>query len=69
MDKLIKALQIFLKYDNPTYPTQCEHDELMICGNYNPERMSAADVAELEELGFRWSDNYEVFQSLRFGSA
>ena len=30
MEKLIEALQIFLKYGNPDYPTHCEHDELTI---------------------------------------
>lgn len=69
MDQLIKALQIFLKYDNPTYPTHCEHDELWICGNYDPARMSAEDVAELDELGFHWDESDESFKSFWFGSA
>ncbi len=30
MRDLIKALQIFLKYNDVTYPTHCEHDELTI---------------------------------------
>ena len=30
MKNLIKALQIFLKYGNPKWPTHCEHDNLYI---------------------------------------
>ena len=32
MDKLIEALQIFLKYKNEEYPTNCGHDALYIMG-------------------------------------
>jgi hypothetical protein len=32
MEDLIKALQIFLKYGNPNYPTNCSHDELFVIG-------------------------------------
>jgi len=69
MDKLIEALQIFLKYGNPEYPTHCEHDVLHICGIY-PEKVSEEDKKKLDELGFfvgeEWSDH---FISFRFGSA
>lgn len=30
MEDLIKALQIFLKYGNPDYPTYCLYDELWV---------------------------------------
>lgn len=32
MDKLIQALQIFLKYKNEESPTHCEHDVMMVVG-------------------------------------
>lgn len=67
MDKLIEALQIFLKYDNPTYPTHCEHDELWICGDYDPEKMSKEDLEKLDDLGFDWDG--ESFKSFKYGSA
>ena len=69
MDKLIEALQIFLKYDNQKFPTHCEHDELWILGNYDPERMSAEDVEKLSDLGFYYSEDDEAFKSYFFGSA
>ena len=69
MEKLIKALQIFLKYDNPQFPTHCEHDELWICGDFDPEKMSAEDLAELEKLEFTWDENDDSFKSYWFGSA
>ena len=69
MDDLIKALQIFLKYGNPQYPTHCEHDILMIA-EIEPDKVSTEDKAELEKLGFTVSDEYsEIFVSYRFGSA
>ena len=37
MEDLIKALQILLKYGNPSYPTHCEHDELRVHG-IDPEK-------------------------------
>lgn len=70
MSKLIEALQIFLKYGDPQYPTHCEHDVLTICG-IDPDDVSDEDKAKLDELGFHVSDEYgfEHFQSYRFGSA
>lgn len=68
MEKLIKALQIFLKYGNPAYPTHCEHDELTICG-INPADVSDEDKKELDELGFFVAEDEECFKSYRFGSA
>ena len=68
MDKLIEALQIFLKYGNPAYPTHCEHDTLCICG-IEPEDVSPEDTKKLDELGFFVSEEYDGFISFRFGSA
>lgn len=66
MENLIKALQIFLKYGNPDYPTHCEHDEMWICG-IEPDDVSDEDKKELGELGFFESD--DAFKSFRYGSA
>jgi hypothetical protein len=66
MENLIKALQIFLKYGNPKYPTHCEHDVLHIVG-INPDEVSHEDIIELESLGF--SNDEDGFYSFKFGSA
>jgi hypothetical protein len=68
MEDLIKALQIFLKYGNPYYPTHCEHDCLHV--NIDYDVVSDEDKAELLKLGFRrCSDSGEdKFSSFRFGS-
>ena len=69
MADLIEALQIFLKYNNPKWPTHCEHDVLTICG-VTPSEVSDEDKKRLDELGFIVSEDYgECFQSFRFGSA
>lgn len=65
MDKLIEALQIFLKYDNPSSPTHCEHDELTVC--VDPALVSAEDTKKLDELGF--IADGDCFKSFRYGSA
>lgn len=68
MEKLIEALQIFLKYGNPDYPTHCEHDEMWICG-INPDDVSQDDKDKLKELGFFVSESDNSFKSYRYGSA
>jgi hypothetical protein len=69
MKELIEALQILLKYGNPTYPTHCEHDVLTIVG-ISPDLVSDEDKARLDELGFFVSNEYgDGFQSFRYGSA
>lgn len=67
MDKLIKALQIFIKYKNKEYPTNCSHDVLEVCG-IGKEEISKDDVITLEELGFHWSDEYDSWISFKYGS-
>lgn len=64
MDKLIEALQIFLKYDNPQFPTHCEHDQLFV--NVNPALVSREDQTKLETLGFIPND--DGFISFKYGS-
>ena len=68
MEKLIEALQIFLKYNNKTYPTHCEHDILMIVG-ITEEEVSEEDKHKLDELGFFWSSEDDCWVSFRYGSA
>lgn len=68
MKKLIEALQIFLKYKDETYPTNCEHDELCIMA-VTFDEVSVEDRNILEELGFFWSDSDECWKSFHYGSA
>lgn len=65
MKDLIEALQIFLKYGNPDYPTHCEHDTMYVM--IDPELVSDEDKARLDELGFSEGDNN--FYSYQYGSA
>ena len=70
MKDLIEALNIFLKYGNPSYPTHCEHDIMCICG-IEPDDVSDEDKAQLEKLGFHVGSEFgdEQFQSFKYGSA
>ena len=65
MENLIKALQIFLKYGNPNYPTNCSHDELMV--SISPDLVSEEDLKTLEELSFI-PNEYDGFSSYKYGS-
>jgi len=67
MDKLIQALNILLKYENPKYPTHCEHDTLYIC--ISPEKVSQEDLKILENLGICEDIEEDCFYSYRYGSA
>ncbi len=68
MENLIKALQIFLKYKNETYPTHCEHDVLMVVG-ITEDEVTDEDKAELKELGFFFNNEYDCWSSFYYGSA
>lgn len=68
MDKLIEALQIFLKYKNEQWPTHCEHDILMIIG-ITEDEISEEDKEKLDKLGFSWNSEYDCWASYRYGSA
>ena len=68
MEELIKALQIFAQYGNPSRPTHSEHDELTIM-EISKEQVSDDDLIELKRLGFFWSDSDMCFKSFRYGSA
>lgn len=67
MDDLIEALVIFRKYTDERWPTHCEHDVMYVC--VDPDAVSDADKAKLDELSFIPSDDEECFASYRFGSA
>jgi hypothetical protein len=67
MKDLIEALQIFLKYGDTPFPTNCSHDVLAVC--YRRDAIiDPADVARLAELSFTWSEEYDAWKSFRFGS-
>ena len=66
MEDLIKALQIFLKYGNPKWPTHCEHDVLTVV--IDPARVSPEDIQALENLGFHPKESEGCFYSYRYGS-
>ncbi len=68
MNDLIAGLTIFAKYANPYSPTHCEHDILLIMGIEEGD-VSEEDAAELDRLGFGWSDEFGCWASHRFGSA
>lgn len=68
MDKLIEALTIFLKYKNEYAPTHCEHDVMLVVG-ISQEEVSEEDKKRLDELGFRWSEEFDSWASFRYGSA
>ena len=68
MKKLIEALQIFLKYGDPDYPTHCEHDQLFICG-IEASKVSKEDKKKLNDLGFIVDKENDGFYSFRYGSA
>jgi len=70
LSELIEALQIFLKYGDPSCPTHCEHDIMIICG-IDPKDVSVEDKVKLDKLGFNYGDQYgtECFYSYKFGSA
>ena len=65
MENLIKALQIFLKYGNQEYPTNCIHDEMYV--NIDSYIVSDIDKMLLDELGFMPTDE-GGFISYKFGS-
>jgi len=67
MDDLIKALQIFRKYNDTKYPTgcACEHGVMYI--NVEFDKVSKEDIEALEALSFIKS-KYDIFESYRFGS-
>lgn len=66
MSKLIEALQIFLKYEDPAFPTHCEHDVLYV--QIDPQKVSTEDLLKLYSLGFFPNDDNTGFSSHKYGS-
>lgn len=66
MNDLIRALLIFNKYCDKSYPTSCEHDELRV--HVSPSKVSWEDTMELHQLGFTTDSELDCFISYRFGS-
>lgn len=67
MEELIEALQIFLKYQNKTYPINCAHDIFMVVG-ITEEEVYQEDKDRLSKIGFRWNSEYQSWSSYRYGS-
>lgn len=67
MKDLVEAFQIFAKYTDARNPTHCEHDVLAV-NVVHKKDVSPEDHARLDELGFDWSDEDEMYKSFRFGS-
>ncbi len=67
MNDLIKALQIFAKYEDLNHPLQCEHDKLYVAG-INPRIVSDEDIQALRDLDFYVDDTMSTFFSYRYGS-
>ena len=68
MSDLIEAMQIFLTYGHPDYPTHCEHDVLTV--DIRASLVSVVDKDRLDKLGFVADDDEDkdCFISFRFGS-
>lgn len=65
MENLIKAFQIFLKYEKGQVIT-CEHDEMYV--QVNPDDVSKEDIKELKKLGFNVNEDLGNFLSHKYGS-
>ncbi len=68
MKDLIEALQIFAKYTDTQWPTNCSHDVMYIM-DVEHDQPSEAERARLGELGFNWHEDPGCWASFRFGSA
>jgi hypothetical protein len=66
MRDLVEALNIFLKYADYMYPTQCEKELLIIAG-IDERDVLREDIERLEKLGFFWFDESKFFASYRYG--
>jgi hypothetical protein len=64
-DNLIRALTIFRKYGNTSYPTVCQHDEMYVL--VDPEIVSKDDIIELDLLGFDVDNESTCFKSFAYG--
>lgn len=67
MERLIEALNIFIKYGNKERPFYCADEELRVHG-YKLEEISEEDIKKLDSLSFYWHKYEEYFYSFEFGS-
>jgi len=68
MKELVEAFQIFLKYDNPSYPINCQHDIMRVYLDVSFDTIDKNDIKRLIEIGFEYDDDFECFQSIKYGS-
>lgn len=68
MSDLIKALQIFLKYGDPMYPSSGEHDVFLLPSYRDRDFIGAEDREALNKLSFYFIEEYGCWGSYRFGS-
>jgi hypothetical protein len=67
MKNFIKALNILLKYKDPTYPFHCEYDTLYIC--ISSKNISLEDLNKLSKLHIHADYEEDHFFSYHYGSA
>jgi hypothetical protein len=71
LSSLIEALTIIRKYNDPEFPTNCQHDVLFVEGP-SPSSMEWQDVDRLTQLGFVWPEQGGDYDggwiSFRFGN-
>jgi hypothetical protein len=53
--ELARGVAIFDRYVDERDTVAAAHDELFVCG-IAPDKMSADDVSELNDLGWHWGD-------------
>lgn len=66
LSNLITALNIFMKYGEKSYPTHCERHVLQVC--VPPDMITLEDKETLQGLGFSANQEYNCFESIRYGS-
>lgn len=69
MKKLIEALTLLNKYEDPSWPTHCQRDALHVL--VDPSKFTSEELALLDTLGFFASNELGQphFTSYRYGSA
>jgi hypothetical protein len=68
MKELVEAFQIFLKYGNPSYPINCQHDIMRVYLDVSFDTIDKNDIKRLIEIGFEYDDDFGCFQSTKYGS-
>lgn len=62
IQKVIKALQIFEKYD-ANAGINCDHDVMYVCTSASDTTIDKDEVLELIDLGFDYDDDSEYWTS------